>query len=446
MLDLSKLSEAQLHVLMRKITPKLTKYIKNTPTPKQSAFLCLDCLEALYGGSAGGGKSDALLAAALQYVDEPDYAAILFRKSYADLSLPGSLMDRAREWLTPFVNTGEVRWQDKTKTYTFPSGATLTFGYLDTEADKYKYQGSEFQFVGFDELTQLSEPNYRYLFSRLRRLQGSKVPLRIRSASNPGGQGHTWVKNRFIAADKDPKRIFIPAGISDNPYLNADEYKKSLDNLDAVTREQLLRGDWDIKKQGALFMRTWFELVDNVPAAVKRIRYWDLAATKPNKNNPDPDWTFGILGFKKGPYVYIEDIIRMRGTPSEVENTIKTAALMDGPRTRIWIEQEPGSSGVMVIDGYVKLLKGFVVKGNKVTGSKILRAETASSYSERQLVRVKVGHYLGAFFDELELFPDGPHDDIVDSFSGIIEKCVGKLVGNAVPTAAGESDSYWTGT
>ena len=74
-------------------------WIPHEPTPKQAEFLLMPDLEVLFGGSAGGGKSDALLMAALQYVDVPGYAAILFRRTYTDLSLPGALMDRAHEWL-----------------------------------------------------------------------------------------------------------------------------------------------------------------------------------------------------------------------------------------------------------------------------------------------------------------------------------------------------------
>ena len=183
--------------------------------------------------------------AALQYVDVPGYAAILFRRTFQDLALPGALLERSRVWLT-----GKARWNEQVKTWTFPSGAKLAFGYLDTPADKYRYQSSEFQFIGFDELTQFGEAEYLYLFSRLRRLSGSQVPLRIRAASNPGGIGHDWVRKRFLLDPED--RQFVPAKLDDNPYLDREQYRQSLGVLDETTRRQLLDGDWDANDDGLL--------------------------------------------------------------------------------------------------------------------------------------------------------------------------------------------------
>src|SRR5262249_29331733 len=125
-------------------------WFKQKPTQKQAEFLRQTAREGLYGGAAGGGKRTSILMNALQFVEEPGYAALLLRRTLSDLNLPGALMDRAAAWLagTPAI------WSDKDKTWRFPRGATVTFGYLDTMNDKYRYQSSEFQFIGFDELTQ----------------------------------------------------------------------------------------------------------------------------------------------------------------------------------------------------------------------------------------------------------------------------------------------------
>lgn len=224
------------------------RWCPHVPTAKQAAFLALLVLEALYGGAAGGGKSDALLMGALQHVDVPGYAALILRRTYADLALPGAVMDRAAQWL----RGSAARWNDQKKTWTFPSGATLTFGYLEHEEDKYRYQSSEFQYIALDELTQFTETQYTYMLSRLRRLAGSAVPLRARGATNPGGRGHDWVKRRFID-DTSGKRAFVPATLEDNPHLDRDAYEVALAELDHVTQQQLRRGIWVRDTQGLIY-------------------------------------------------------------------------------------------------------------------------------------------------------------------------------------------------
>lgn len=215
-------------------------YIPHVPTARQGVFLSLPHADAFYGGAAGGGKSDALLMAALQFVDQPNYAAILFRRTYADLALPGALMDRAHDWLGPT----DARWADKDKQWVFPSNATINFGYLESDRDRYRYQSSEFQFVGFDELTQFSAVQHGYLFSRLRKLKSASIPLRMRGASNPGNVGHQYVKERYVDPG-DADRPFIPAKLRDNPHVDQESYSRMLLNLDEPTRRQLADGIWD---------------------------------------------------------------------------------------------------------------------------------------------------------------------------------------------------------
>lgn len=234
-------------------------YCSHVPTQQQKCFLDLQCPEALYGGAAGGGKSDAMLMAALQYVDRPGYAAILFRRTFKDLALPGAIMARSHEWLAGT----EAHWRGDEYKWTFPSGATLSFGYLDSENDRFRYQSAEFQFVGFDELTQFPERWYLYLFSRLRRLEGSTIPLRMRSATNPGGLGHKWVKARFginadgtVANNGRKDRVFVPAKLDDNPHVDRDAYRENLSKLDPVTREQLEKGRW-IQDSSGLVYASW---------------------------------------------------------------------------------------------------------------------------------------------------------------------------------------------
>jgi len=402
---------------MDTLTLPWTHYIPHKPTSKQLAFLLLDNSEALYGGAAGGGKSDALLMAALQYVDDPQYSALLLRRSYADLALPGALMDRAKEWLMPT----DARWKESSKTWTFPSGATLSFGYLEHTGDEYRYQSTEFAFIGFDELTQFEEKQYRYMFSRLRRLADSSVPLRMRTASNPGGIGHEWVRSRFI--DEDPlksRRVFISARLPDNPYLDQEAYIDSLNQLDPITRRQLLQGDWTARQPGNLFHREWFDVVEDVPVFISRsVRYWDLAAT-PKRPGSDPDFTAGVrMDYATDGLFYVVDVQHMRGTPADVEKRIAQTAAIDGHSTQIVIEQEPGASGVNTIYNYVtRVLPEYTVRGQRATGSKLERAGPVSSQAEVGNVRLLRGPWISEFLDELEAFPYGGHDDQVDALSG----------------------------
>ena len=251
-----RLDSSQLAMLAKALTPKLTRWIRQSPTETQRAFLLLDCSEALYGGAAGGGKSSALLMAALQYVDVPGYSAVLFRRTYSDLAKSGALMSRSHELLS---GTG-AQWNENKHQWRFPVGSVLSFSHLETENSKYDHQGAEYQFIGFDELTQFSESQYRYMFSRRRRLVGHAVPLRMRASSNPGGAGHEWVFRRFFIEpesgdEKARRRVFIPAKLADNPHLDAEEYRASLAELDPVTRRQLEHGDWRVRQAGEMFKR-----------------------------------------------------------------------------------------------------------------------------------------------------------------------------------------------
>lgn len=262
------------------------------PHPKQQRFLLhADTKELFYGGAGGGGKSQAAWYGALQFADTPGYAALIFRRTYADLALPGALMSRAKQYL---AQTGAV-WHEGQKTWTFPSGATITFAYLENENDKYRYASAEFQYIFFDELTHFTESQYTFLFTRLRKKTTggmADVPLRMRAASNPGGPGHDWVKKRFIdPVTRDPKRIFIPATMEDNPTLDIEGYEDSLSNTDPLTRAQIKKGDWDAVA-GGRFRKEWFGWYRRDPQQPDFLLTADgerfLASSRPKFQTCDP--------------------------------------------------------------------------------------------------------------------------------------------------------------
>lgn len=432
--------------------PEAPKFCPHAPHPRQAAFLSMEVKEALYGGAAGGGKSDALLMSALQYVDVPGYSALLLRKSYADLALPDAIMDRAKTWL---VNVPGIHWNDQRKVFTFPSGATLTFGYLKYERDRYRYQGSAYQFIGFDEATQFREDEYLYLLSRLRRpsITGghplAHVPLRMRAASNPGGIGHEWVRMRFVPQvdpltgdvrmpvdDYGERRVFVPAKLDDNPSLDSVEYRKNLMALDPVLRKQLLEGDWGARPPGEVFDRSWFSIVANPKeqenlrvSATSWVRWWDLASTEKTKGKRDPDYSVGVLmGRTADDIIVIADVRRTQSRPDDVERLVVETAKHDlgwvGSR-RIRMEKEPGSSGEYVAQNFAKKLAGYDFTAIRSTGPKEERARPFASYASNGLVRVFSAPWVSEYLSELEAFPnDGLHDDQVDASSGAFSALV----------------------
>lgn len=410
---------------------RLTPYVAHSPTPVQRVFLCLTTLEAFFGGAAGGGKSDALLMAALQFADVPGYAALLLRRSYADLSLPGALLDRAREWLGPT----DARYAPTEHTWHFPSGASLTFGYLEHDGDEQRYRSAEFQMVGFDEVTQFSEASYRFLASRLRRTIGAhgpapdgltvdRVPLRLRSASNPGDRGHAWVKRRLVDdRSRDPGTVFVPSRLEDNPHIDQAEYERALQLLDPIGWERFRFGDWTVRDPGEVLDASRIVLVeepwDDHPR-YERVRYWDLASTALRPGG-DPDWTVGTLLARDAETGLwrVEHQARTRAEPHDVEALLARTAADDGRRVPIVVEQEPGASGKAFVSHLARnVLVGYRVEGDRPTGPKETRIRALAPTIARGELSAVQGSWLAALLDEVDAYPHVPHDDAVDSLAG----------------------------
>lgn len=276
-----------------------------TPQQRQFDFLRRSEFEALYGGAAGGGKSDALLAEALRQVGKPSYKGIIFRKTYPETR---ELADRSLE-IYPRAFP-RAKYNDNKHVWVFPSGAKIYFGSMQHVGDRTKYQGLRYDFIGFDELTHFSWEEYSYMFSRCR---PSAPGMRnyIRATCNPGGVGHGWVKERFITG-KEPgrryaeilkvegreyvrDRVFIPSTVFDNKILlaNNPDYVANLALLPQADRAALLYGDWD-SFSGQVFTefrnnpegyvsRRFTHVIEpfEMPAYWRRYRSFDFGYAKP---------------------------------------------------------------------------------------------------------------------------------------------------------------------
>jgi predicted phage terminase large subunit-like protein len=374
-------------------------------------------------------NSSALLMSAMQYVDVPGYSAIIFRRTYADLALPGAIMDRFQSWMAKY---DDVRWNGNNYTAVFPSGARLSFGYLNNQQDYLRYKGAEFQFIGMDEVTEIRESDYRYMFSRLRRPATgplAQVPLRMRSACNPAPN---WVRQRFIVEGTEKGRVFVPSKLTDNPGIDADSYRQALQALDPVERKRLEEGDWWATTLGTMFDRTAVVLLDqtDIPAitsTARAVRFWDLAATEPSYSNPNPDWTVGTLMLFDQGIAYILDVKKARVRGEKVEQLIAQTAYEDGPLVAIRMEQEPGSSGKALVDQYARyVLSGYDFGGIRSTGDKVTRARPFAAAVANGNVRCLRAPWLTDWMDELSSFPEAcDHDDQVDSAVGAFTHLTG---------------------
>lgn len=457
--DTTPLDPAEKVEYARLATKFLTiPYCPWSPTEgPQEQFMLNFGKDALYGGAVGGGKSIALLMAASQFLNVPGYEALLLRKTFMDLNRPGALMDIANDW---WYGVPGVKFNSQRHAYTFDchddSGrvighSRIEFGAMDTENDRLKYQGGRYYFVGYDELTQFKERDFTYLFSRMRRVNTgplAHIPMRMRATSNPGGPGHEWVYKRYIARwerwqkglQARPKRDFHPATLADNIYLDRDDYIESLMELDPITRQQLMRGDWNIRPDGRMFKRSWFKPVkrEEIPGNCQWVRFWDMAATDAVPGL-DPDYTVGVLmGRSPDGRFFVADVRRWRRDPGENDEFTRRCAEHDTRRVTQAMEQEPGAGGKIAIHHYRTtsfITSGLravpasgkargrtttIAAGRKTPPAKIMAAGPLASHADAGLLHVVVdGTWeVDDYISEFEIFPDGEHDDQVDASAG----------------------------
>jgi len=295
----------------------------------QEEFMKSSVDELLYGGAAGGGKSEVLMIEGLRDMGNPNAQSIYFRRTFPELER--SAIPRSKKIFPAFgatYNGSKHYWK-------FPSGALYWFGHMSNDDTTLQYQSAEFTYIAFDELTHFTYYQYKYLISRLRK-SSPELNTYIRSATNPGGPGHTWVRYYF-RPDIDPYKIrhyekrvnyennseyfvevpaptgnslsrqFIPAKVYDNPAImeNDPGYVARLKSLPPDERKMLLEGDWNVFK--GQFFKQFSPLVHGRKPFMLRRDEWEIfGGLDYGESAPT---SFGLYAVRKHPY----KIIRVGG-------------------------------------------------------------------------------------------------------------------------------------
>lgn len=432
----------------------------------QTRFMSTPADVAAGGGAAGGGKSMVALMEALRHIHRPMFRAVYFRRTAADLRKPKGLWDSSRGIYPHFG--GRPREQDLE--WHFPSGAWLKMNHLEHESDVHDHQGAEYPLLILDEATHFSSAQFWYLQSRVRAPKQAGVRPYTRLTCNPDPDSFLMKEfldpagyideegfpresmvgrlRYFVRSEADdlllwgdspeelevrhpdmfkdmPARIraksftFVPFKLTDNPSIGED-YKAQLLNMPRVDRMRLLYGNWRVRDaRGEMFKPAWFPILAAAPESIRRVRFWDLAASRRRRS----DHTAGVLMSISDAGLYcIEDVTVLHLRPHGTEEEIARIAKEDGLTTEVWLEQETGAGAEFFIDSLQRgSLRGFAVYGLAVRGigTKVERAKPVSSAAEKGHVRLVANAWNRGFLTELESFPDPRvHDDQVDATSG----------------------------
>ena len=351
---------------LEKTTPSIQESLKDKniifhPNEgPQTDFLAAGEKDVLYGGAAGGGKSYAMLVDPLRYAHKKAHRALILRRSMPELR---EMIDKSRE-LYPQAFPG-AKFREVEKLWNFPSGAKVEFGFLERDADVYRYQGQAYSWIGFDEITHLpTEFSWNYLASRLRTTDPS-IQTYLRCTANPGGVGSHWVKKRYIESNESNKsflgldgltRKFIPAKLADNPYLSEDGvYEQMLMSLPPIQRRQLLEGNWDVA-EGAAFVE--FDPTAHVITPFELPVHWERVKGIDYGYASESCCLWGIIDINDGTLIIYRELYRknLTGvdlggiiTDMEMEDPFSVPGVLD---TAAWART--GTTGPTVGESLVK--------------------------------------------------------------------------------------------
>lgn len=432
------------------------------PQPKQEMFLSTPADIAIYGGGAGGGKTWALLLEQVRNIGNPKFGAVVFRRTYPQITNQGGLWDKAME-MFPLL-AAKPRLSDLS--WAFPSGARVKFAHMQFDANVLDWQGSEIPLICFDELTHFSEYQFFYMLSRNRSTCG--VRPYVRGTCNPDADSWVakliewWIDQdtgyaiperggtvryfsridgtiRWGDSEEELKSLygsdasiksftFIPALLSDNPALTRADpgYYANLKSLPLVEQEQLLGGSWKVRPEaGKVFNRDWFEVVEMVPSGGIECRYWDFAATEKKLKGDDPDYTAGVKIVKVGNIYYITDALEVRKSPGDIDSFVSSTVKRDQEaaaehRRRYFTEWEiePGSAGKRESYRMVTALDGIDAGGARSSGDKLSRAAGLAAQAKNGNVKLLRAGWNERWLTHMHHQPDYAHDDTMDASAG----------------------------
>lgn len=445
----------------------------------QTDFLACGADIAITGGAAGGGKTYGLLLDPLRHcvgpTAVPGFGAVIFRRTVPQITNEGGLWDASAN-LYPISGAGvrlgrrEYVWPDPEE----PSrqGPSIRFTHLQHDKTVLDYKSAELPYIGYDQLEDFSAFQFWYMISRLRNTLG--IPGTVRGTCNPdpdsflrdflrwwiheetgyaiperAGQWRWFIRiagelhwssdpdalrrAHGVPADDPSRRVksvaFFPSTIYDNRLLQSKDpgYLGWLESLEPVDRERLLLGNWNIRPTaGKVFHSSWWDVVPAAPAAGRRVRFWDKAAS----DKPGADWTVGVLMQRTGTQYYVLDVQRGQWTSGQRRVIMRRTALLDrltyakrpGGEPAVRIEEEGGSGGLDSKADDLVLLAGYPVSFKRVgrtDGNKYRRAQAYAAQVQGQNVHLVAGAYVPAYIDEHQAFmTQGVPDDQVDAGSG----------------------------
>lgn len=445
-------------------------------SPKQLLVYSLPSEEILYGGIAGAGKSEVLIARALKFVHIPHYRCLILRKIAKSLKKAGGLHGRMLKHLRPWITAGIVRHDVAAEAFYFPSGAVIEFSYLGAGYVDAS-QGLEYTTVIIDELTQITKATYEFWWSRLRRLKDqTDLPVQLLSACNPGGVGNKWVVRHWkirrgkkiepLYKGQDTKycyawkghhsnRVFIESSLQDNPRLDIPKYIKTLDRLSDIKKRQLLYGDWsaedETRYRDSDFRVRWTRREDNLKgfslklindplepevtsdqgtiqsrdidyvfttvdvACSKKTGVAGVSFYESSTRDIEPSWTVAATWAACGPWLLLLEVKRLQAEAPAITTMLKEVAARF-PRTTFHMEE----------NGVGKpILQNFRTQGLPAIGIKTVADKLTNSLEAQQLVselRVVLPHraiWLEDWLEETTSWMGHPDqtDDQVDTLS-----------------------------